>query len=234
MAMSQQSDPDARVRPGDVDDPPPRRRRLSVVPVVAVALVALSALILVQRRDLERDSSREEAIAISERFIEAHNSRDLEAVRSLVADTALISMNPAVSVDDLEMEMAWLEAIGSVITSSECRAARGPSGSGEDGVRVLCALTQENAWSAVLSREPDVRGALTFSVASDEITAVFLSFAPMSFPNEAVSTFENWLGETHPDDLSEMYVYDGLPALTPESIRLWSLYTVEFVEAQRG
>lgn len=141
-------------------------------------------------------------------------------------------MNPARSVDELEMEIAWLEATGWLYTSKGCKATHGPSE--EDTVHVLCPLAHENAWSRVMGLEPDTRGSLTLDVVSGEIATALLSFAPMSFPTETVVAFQNWLVVTHPDDLETMYLYGGLPALTPESIELWSQHTEEFVAAQRG
>ena len=231
--MRRQSSSDDRVKPDGTDEPPRRWRRLRVIPALAIGVLILAALILAQRPDLVKEGSRQEAVTVSERFIEAHNTRDHETARSLLADTAQISMNPARSVDDLEMEMAWLQATGWVMTNNGCTATN--SLSEEDSVHVLCSLAHENAWSRVMGQEPDTRGALTLDVVSGEITVAILSLAPMSFANEAVSTFEGWLAEAHPDDLEEMYLYqEDLPALTPESIALWSRHTYEFVSAQRG
>lgn len=232
--MRQEPFLDDRVRPDGRDRPHPRRRRVGVIPAAVVAFLLLAGLILVQRLDLDDESSRVEAVAVSEKFIEAHNSRDHETARSLVADTALISMNPAFAVDDLEMGMAWLDATGWVITTNGCTVTRRPSAAAEDPIHVLCALAHENAWSKAIGLEPDRRGGLTLDVASGEIDSALLSFAPMGWPNEAVQTFEDWLAETHPDDLEQMYVYQSLPALTSESITLWSQHTDEFVQAQRG
>jgi hypothetical protein len=237
MRHSSQSS-DERVRPDDTDEPRLRWRRWRVIPALAVAALALAALILVQRSELAEERSRMEAVALSERFIEAHNRGDYETARALVADTAEISMNPARSVDELEREMTWLEATGSVITSNGCEATLRPP---KDPVHVLCSLTHENAWSRVMGLEPDTRGFLTLDVVSGEIATALLSLAPMSFSSEAVAAFETWLAETHPDDLEEMFLYhrlpgvtSGLPALTPESIELWGQHTDEFVEARRG
>ncbi len=68
-------------------------------------------------------------------------------------------------------------------------------------------------------------------MSSSQITHAFLSFAPISFHNEAVMTFDSWLGANHPEHVDDMYLYAGLPLLTPESIELWRQYTDEFVAA---
>jgi hypothetical protein len=189
---------------------------------------------LVQRPDVEEERSRLDAIALSERFIDAHNSRDHEMARSLVSDTALISMNPAFSVDDLQMGIAWLEATGWVATSNGCSVAARPPASPKEAVRVFCALAHENDWSRVMGQPPDTRGGLALDVVAGEIRSALLSSSPMSFSHKAVKTFENWLAETHPEDLDVMYRYPRLPALTAESIALWREHTMEFVADQRG
>ncbi|MGD2059745.1 MAG: hypothetical protein PVF87_02660 [Acidimicrobiia bacterium] len=209
-------------------------RRLGAVPALAVAVLALTALVWVQRPDVEEKRSRMNAVAVSERFIEAHNTRDHETARSLIADAAEISMNPAFSVDELEMEMAWLEATGWVMTTDGCTAAHRPSVSAEGTVHVVCSLAHENAWSRVMGQQPDQTGFLTLDVVSGRIETALLSSAPMSFSNDSVRTFEDWLAEAHPDEMKVMYLYEDLPALSSESIELWSRYTDEFVEALRG
>lgn len=207
---------------------------MGVLPAVLVAVLLIGALIFIQRPEVEQERSRTEAVAVSETFIEAHNSRDHETARSMLADSALISMNPTFNVDDLEMGMAWLEATGWLFTSEGCTVTNRLSASPEEPVHVLCSLVHENAWSKAAGKEPDTGGALTLDVASGEIVTALLSSAPMSFSNDAVSTFENWLAGAHPDDLDIMYRQKDLPHLTSESIWLWGQYTDEFVESQRG
>lgn len=231
--MRQQSSPDDRVRPDGADIPHLRRHRLGVTFAVVVVVLLLAAVILAQRPELAEENSRVEALAVSEEFIEAHTSRDHEKARSLVSDTARISMNPTFDVDDLEKGMAWLEATEWVITNSGCSVTRRPAGNADEPVQVLCALVHKNAWSEAMGQQPDSRGAITIEVASGEIVSALLSSAPMSWPNEAVRAFESWLEDTHPDDLDTMYLYDDLPALNSESTTLWSRHTREFVEVQR-
>ena len=224
---------DERVRPDGRDEQRRSVRRLPVIVVLVIGVLVLVALILVQRSDLTEERSRGEAAAVAERFIEAHNSRDPEIARSLVADTAEISMNPVRSVDEIEMGISWLEATGWMFTTDGCRATRGPSE--DEMVHVLCLLVHENAWSRALGVDPDTRGALTLDVVSGEITTAHMSSPPMSWNSELVVAFEDWLAETHPEDLERMYQYHpGLPALTSESINLWEQRTAEFVEGLRG
>ncbi len=203
-------------------------------PIAAVLLVMAiaTALVLVQRPHLTTERAGEEAIAISEAFIEAHGNWDHQGASSLVSDTAAISINPARSPEDLEMEIAWMEATGWVFTTTGCSVTRGLTGDGAR--RVLCYLTHENAWSRALELNPGTRSTLTFEVNATQIVGAFLSSAPMSFRNEAVRSFETWLVEQHPEDREEMYRYAGLPSLTLESIELWHRYTNEFVAEQDG
>jgi hypothetical protein len=193
--------------------------------VVAIATV----LVLVQRPYLAKERAAEEVVTISEEFIEALGNWDHQAASSLVSDTADISISPTRNPEELEMGIAWMEATGWVFTTGGCTASTVT----EDGAqRVLCYLTHESAWSRALKLDPDTRSALTLQVASGTIVEAFLSFAPMSFPNDAVRSFETWLGDNHPEYQEGMNLYAGLPSLTPESIELWRRYTDEFVAEQ--
>ena len=231
-AMRQPPSSDERVRPDGTDEPRRQERLSHIAPALLIAGLVLAALISVQYFDLAEERSQAEAVALSESFIAAHNSRDYTKVRSMVAKAAEISMNPARSVDDLDMAMSWLEATGWTITSHGCTATSGTSE--EDPIHVFCSVAHENAWSKAMGEEPDTRGGLALDIVSGEIATALLSPAPMSYANDAVTAFEAWLEETHPDDLAKMYVYEDLPALTVESIELWSRHTNEFVEVERG
>jgi hypothetical protein len=212
------------------DVPRPHSYYRPLIAAVLILAAMSAALVLIQRPNLTAELAGEEAVAISEAFLEARGNWDHQAASSLVSDTAAISITPARSFEDLEMEMAWLEATGWVFTATGCSATRGP---GKDGARrVLCYMTHENAWSRVLGMEPDTSSTFTLEVNDGQIVGVFLSFAPMSFPSDAVISFETWLNEQHPEDQGEMYRYPGFPSLTPESIELWRQHTEEFV-AQR-
>jgi hypothetical protein len=231
--MNRPSLPDDRVRPDRGDVPSPRWRRPGILPAVVVAVLVLFSLVLIQRPDVEEERSRLEAVEVSERFIEAHNNRDYETALSLVADSALISMNPAFGVDEIQMAIVWLEATGWVMVDNGCTVTRRVASSGDEPVHVLCALAHESEWSKALGHDPDSRGALTLDVASGKITSALLSSAPMSFRSQTVLAFEGWLSDTHPDDLDEMFVYyPDLPSLSPESIDLWRRHTESFVAAQ--
>jgi hypothetical protein len=178
-------------------------------PIAAVLLViAIStALVLVQRPHLTTEHAGEGAIAISEAFIDAHGNWDHQAASYLVSDAAAISINPARSPEDLEMEIASMEATGWVFTTTGCSVTRRLTGDGTQ--RVLCYLTHGNAWSRALELNPDTRSTLTFEINATQIVGAFLSSAPMSFRNDAVRSFETWLVEQHPEDQEEMYRYAG-------------------------
>lgn len=119
-------------------------------------------------------------------------------------------MNPVRSVDEFEMGISSLEATESVSTTDGCKAARIPSG--EKAFHVPCPLVHENVWSRALGLDPYTGGALTLEVVSGEITTAYLSFARMSFKNDAIAAFDSWRAETHPGDPDRMYLYPRLPA----------------------
>lgn len=206
-----------------------RRRRVTALLIVAIAS---TALVLVQRPHMVTERTREQAVTISEEFIEALVNGSHGTVMSLVSSTAEISLAPARSPGDLEMSMAWMEATGWVITADRCAASASVTGDGTQ--RVLCHLTQETAWSRVLDHAPDTRSALTLEIASEQIVGAYLSYAPMSFRNPSVTSFVTWLSDNHPEDERRMYRYPSLPSLTSESIELWRRYTDEFVAEQSG
>jgi hypothetical protein len=221
---------DNRIKVDGAQVPNGRNHHWRPVAAVLIVMAISTALVLVQRPHLTTERAGEEAIAISEAFIDAHGNWDHQAARSLVSDTAAISINPARSPDDLEMEIAWMEATGWVFTTTGCSVTRGLTDDGAQ--RVLCYLTHENAWSRALELNPDTRSTLTFEVNASQIVGAFLSSAPMSFRSDAVRSFETWLGEKHPEDQEKMFRYAGLPSLTHDSIELWHRYTNEFVAEQ--
>lgn len=204
-----------------------RGRRYGLITALLVAAIASTILVLVQRPIVQNEHAMEKSVAMSEEFIEALSQGRTEVVRSMLSSDAEVSINPARSPDDIEMTMAWMEATGWTLGVDRCAAFdRGTAGGSQ---RVLCRLTQENAWSRVLEVPPDTRGALTFEVAEDRIVSALLSFAPMSFKDRSVNTFEAWLAEHHPEDVRSMYVYEWLPSLSEESVELWGRHTDEFV-----
>lgn len=204
-----------------------RSSRYRLVTAVLILAIATSAVIVIQQPLVVRERALAESVSVSEEFIQAFNARDFELVASLVTDGAEVSINPARSPQELETTMAWMQATGWNLTARRCTAS--DRGAEEGTQRVLCLVTQENAWSRILGLAPDRRSAFTFEVAEGRIVGAFLSFAPMSFPNESVISFEAWLNERHPEDEQFMYTYDRLPSLSAESIELWSRYTDEFV-----
>lgn len=204
-----------------------RGRRFGIITALSTVAVASAILFLVQRPIVEREQALEDSVAISEEFIEALSGGRAEVVESILSDGAEVSINPARSPDDIEMTMAWMKATGWTLTADRCTAS--DRGTKEGTQRVLCRLTQENAWSRVLGLPPDTRGALTLELAEDRVVGALLSFAHMSFKEDAVNSFEAWLADHHPEDADRMYVYEWLPSLSEESIDLWGRYTDEFV-----
>ncbi|MEE8376552.1 MAG: hypothetical protein V3S26_09555 [Acidimicrobiia bacterium] len=223
---------DDRVKVDGADVPSSRRQHRGPIAAVLTVAAISTVLVLVQRPHLAAELAGEEAVTISEAFLEARGNWDHQTAISLVSDKAAISITPARSTEDLEMEMAWLKATEWVFATTGCTVTRGPA---EDGTqRVLCYMTHENAWSRALKMDPDARSIFTLEVNAGQIVSAALSFAPMSFRNDAVTGFETWLNEQHPDHLEELYRYAGLPSLTLESIELWHRYTEEFVAEQDG
>lgn len=204
-----------------------RMPRYALVAALMILATAATLLILAQRPLVERERALEDAVLVSEEFIAALSGGDYGVVASLVSESAEISINPARSPQNLEMAMVWMEATGWRLTADRCTAS--DRGSEEGTQRVLCRLTQENAWSRVLGLAPDTRSALTIEVTSGRIVKALHSFALMSFPNESRDTFENWLTDNHPEDEDLMYTLPYLPALSSESIELWRRHTEEFV-----
>lgn len=201
--------------------------RYPLVAAFLILAIAATLLILVQRPLVERERSLEQAVLVSEEFIAALSDGDYGAVSSLVREDAEVSISPARSPRDLEMAMVWMEAIGWRISANRCTAS--DRGTEEGTMRVLCRLTQENAWSKVLELPLDTRSALTLEVNSGQVEKALLSFALMSFPNDSVDTFEDWLVEHHLEDQEVMYALPALPSLSDESIELWRIHTDEFV-----
>ncbi len=123
---------DNRIKVDGAQVPNGRNHHWRPVAAVLIVMAISTALVPVQRPHITTERAGEEAIAISEAFIDAHGNWDHQAARSLVSDTATISINPARSPEDLEMEIAWMEATGWVFTTTGCSVTRGLTGDGAD------------------------------------------------------------------------------------------------------
>ena len=167
----------------------------------------------------------QEAIALAQRFVEARDAWDGEAVRALVADDAVIDDFAVSSPDDYIAGAEIDRATGWRYMQPECTAiVPGPP------IQVSCTYTMQNAWSEALGVGPFTGSNFRFVIADGQIQQVTHIFDVSEFDPEVWAIFQEWLSATHPDDVGVMFdANSGNFSLTPEAIALFEQHTTEFV-----
>ena len=167
----------------------------------------------------------QEAIGLAQRFVEARDAWDGEAVRALVADDAVIDDFAVSSPDDYIADAELDRAIGWRYMQPECTAiVPGPP------IQVSCTYTMQNAWSEALGVGPFTGSNLRFVIANGQIQQVTHIFDVSEFDPEVWAIFQEWLSATHPGDVGVMFdTNSGDFSLTPEAIALFEQHTTEFV-----
>lgn len=163
------------------------------------------------------------AISLAQRFVEARDAWDGEAVRALVANDAVIDDFDVSNADDYLLGAEIEQATGWRYLQPECTAiVPGPP------IQVSCTYTMQNAWSEALGVGPFTGSNFTFVIADGQIQQVTDFFDFSEFDPQVYAFFQEWLTATHPNDVGVMYD-GGVFSLTPESIALFEHHTTEFV-----
>ena len=165
------------------------------------------------------------AIALAQRFVEARDAWDGEAVRALVADDAVIDDFDVSNADDYLLGAEIEQATGWRYLQPECTAiVPGPP------IQVSCTYTMENAWSQALGVGPFTGSNFTFVIADGQIQQITHVFDFSQFSPQVYEVFLDWLTATHPNDDDVMInPTTGNFNVTPESIALFEHHTIEFV-----
>ncbi len=176
-------------------------------------------------------SDAEQAVRIAQDFVEARDSWDGEAVRSLVADDAVI--DGFVSTPDEYLTNVDYERVtGWRFTQPECTATVvGPP------VEVTCTYTMQNAWSQALGVGPFTGSSFDFVIADGQIEQISHDFDFSRFSPQVWEVLKAWVRSNHPDDFDVMFDLSGandVPIKTPEAVALWEQHTIEFVASPRN
>ena len=142
----------------------------------------------------------DEAVAVSDDFLEAFNSGDADAVLAeLTSDVALsenyTGLSPSFEAIDrafFEQHLAWATAQGTTFTSPECVVSDDGSGA---TMNVLC----EFGWLYAAEKaagEPPVPTALSLVATSEGISQLAFEYPP----DFGVASFDEWLFLNHKED----------------------------------
>ena len=165
------------------------------------------------------------AIALAQRFVEARDASDGEAVRALVADDAVIDDFDVSNPDDYLPLAENQQATGWRYMQPQCTTIMP-----DPPIQVSCTYTMQNAWSEALGVGPFTGSNFTFVIADGQIQHITHVFDFSQFSPQVYDVFLDWLTATHPNDIAVMLnSTTGNFNVTPESIALFKHHTTEFV-----
>jgi len=196
-----------------------RNRRL--VPVLAVTLAALVALVALMTAD-QRVASPE---AVAYAYMEARADLDVGATQALFAADATLD-DSGYDLSEMPALYDWYRASNWTSTRGVCTEAP----SGEGGTLVRCSNEFENDWSRALGDSP-IGADIQVLVSNGEIVSL-TSFYGDEFGG-LWDAFFTFVDNNHPDDVDLMYGAAG-PLLDDESIALWEQHTRDFVASLGG
>ena len=201
--------------------PDHRWRRVGLVAAAAVAVLGAGTVLVLATSDDDADprsaatlppersapatvaplSSPEtqEAIGLAQRFVEARDGWDGEAVRALVADDAVIDDFAVTNADDYLAVAEVEQATGWRYMQPECTATVP-----EPPITVTCTYTMQNAWSQAIGVGPFTGSSFEFVIADGQIQQVTHDFDVSAFSTQVYDVFFAWVGDTYPNDVDVM------------------------------
>lgn len=203
-------------------------KRIAALAAAVLALVLIAALLIVQSRD-EAPSTDQPPVAaapdVAKSFLDAFGAFDVERARTYLADDATIASLGA--QDDLRLLSSWLEATGYRQIVDSCEGG-GDSVSGS----VRCTFDFHALRSSEIGRGPFSGSSFDLDVRDGKIVQVAQHWEIAKFSPQVWEPFANWVSKAHPKDAAVMYTDESYSnvRLTRESIRLWELRTLEYVE----
>jgi hypothetical protein len=206
-----------------------------------VAVVALLVIALIVVSDLDSSDGAptqpattapdpgQEAIGLAQRFVASRDAWDREAVRSLLADGAVIDGATWSSEEDVRIELEHVT--GWRFLQPECTATViGPP------AEVTCTYSLENSWSRALGVGPFTGFRFEFVIADGQIQQVSSKEDANEFSPQVWEVFLAFVEDTYPEDAAVMYELTpggcACPRLTPESLALWAQHTFDFVSTR--
>jgi hypothetical protein len=215
-----------------------RGKRIGAVAAAAVALVLIAALLIIQSREeapatgqtpvaagAQENTVNARAEKVATGFVEAYGAFDVEQAMTYLADDATIAVLGA--QDDLRLLSSWLEATGYQQIVDPCEGV-GNSASGS----IRCTFAFHALRSGELGRGPFGGSSFDLVVRDGKIVHASQDWEIEKFSPQVWEPFANWVSTVHPKDAAVMYQDDSHSGvrLTEESIRLWELRTLEYVE----
>ena len=230
--------------PGVLEPQPKRQhrwsggKRIGALAAAAVGLAVITALLIIQSRDeapatdqtpvaagAQENTVNARAEKVATGFVEAYGAFDVEQAMTYLADDATIAVLGA--QDDLRLLSSWLEATGYQQIVDPCEGV-GNSASGS----IRCAFAFHALRSGELGRGPFGGSSFDLVVRDGKIVHASQDWEIEKFSPQVWEPFANWVSTVHPKDAAVMYQDDSHSGvrLTEESIRLWELRTLEYVE----
>jgi hypothetical protein len=213
-------------------------KRIGAVAAAAVALVLIAALLIIQSREeapatdqtpvaagAQENTVNARAEEVATGFVEAYGAFDVEQAMTYLADDATIAVLGA--QDDLRLLSSWLEATGYQQIVDPCEGV-GNSASGS----IRCTFAFHALRSGELGRGPFGGSSFDLVVRDGKIVHASQDWEIEKFSPQVWEPFANWMSAVHPKDAALMYQDDSHSSvrLTEESIRLWEVRTLEYVE----
>jgi hypothetical protein len=230
--------------PGVLEPQPKRQhrwsggKRIGALAAAAVGLAVITALLIIQSRDeapatdqtpvaagAQENTVNARAEKVATGFVEAYGAFDVEQAMTYLADDATIAVLGA--QDDLRLLSSWLEATGYQQIVDPCEGV-GNSASGS----IRCTFAFHALRSGELGRGPFGGSSFDLVVRDGKIVHASQDWEIEKFSPQVWEPFANWVSTVHPKDAAVMYQDDSHSGvrLTEESIRLWELRTLEYVE----
>jgi hypothetical protein len=212
-------------------------RRIGALAAAAVALALIAALLIIQsggdapatdqtpaaKAPESAVNARAEKVATG--FVQAYGAFDVEQAMTYLADDARIAVLGA--QDDPRLLISWLEATGYQQIVDPCERL----GNSSSGI-VRCTFAFHALRSGELGRGPFGGSTFDLVVRDGKIVAASQSWEIEKFSPQVWEPFARWVSTAHPKDAAVMYTDESYSnvRLTRESIRLWELRTLEYVE----
>ena len=230
--------------PGVLEPQPKRQhrwsggKRIGALAAAAVGLAVITALLIIQSRDeapatdqtpvaagAQENTVNARAEKVATGFVEAYGAFDVEQAMTYLADDATIAVLGA--QDDLRLLSSWLEATGYQQIVDPCEGV-GNSASGS----IRCTFAFHALRSGELGRGPFGGSSFDLVVRDGKIVHASQDWEIEKFSPQVWEPFANWVSTVHPKDAAVMYQDDSHSGvrLTRESIRLWEVRTLEYVE----
>ncbi len=212
-------------------------KRIGAFAAAGVALALISTLLIIQSRgeapatdqtpvaEAPESAVNPRAVGVAAGFLEAFAAFDVEQARTYLADDATISSLGG--QDDLRLLLSFFEATGYQQILDPCEGV-GNSASGS----IRCAFDFHALRSGEIGRGPFGGSSFDLVVRDGKIVHVSQNWEIEKFSPQVWEPFANWVSKVHPEDAAVMYQDDSHSGvrLTQESIRLWELRTLEYVE----